>query len=75
MPTVTDRLFVTAQALPEPLLVEVLDFDEFLRARQASFNRPSRGFSLSSLCEGLGDSKTFAGSSLEIQQRLRDEWH
>lgn len=33
MPTTTERLLQTAQTLPEPLLAEVLDFAEFLRAR------------------------------------------
>jgi hypothetical protein len=30
MPSTTERLLQTVEALPEPLLVEVLDFAEFL---------------------------------------------
>lgn len=74
MPTAAERLWATVQTLPEPLLVEVLDFAEFLRARQAPLSHSATNISLSMLCGGLADSATFAGSPLEIQQRLRDEW-
>ena len=33
MTTTTERLLEAARTLPEPLLVEVLDFAEFSRAR------------------------------------------
>ncbi|MBC7620394.1 MAG: DUF2281 domain-containing protein [Candidatus Saccharibacteria bacterium] len=36
MSTTSERLLEAVQNLPEPLLVEVLDFADFLRARQTS---------------------------------------
>ena len=55
-------------------MAEVLDFVEFLRARQTRQQAQSADLPLSSLCGGLADSSTFAGSPVEIQERLRDEW-
>jgi hypothetical protein len=34
MSTTSERLFEAIQTLPEPLLAEVLDFADFLRAKQ-----------------------------------------
>ena len=67
MPTTTERLLETAQALPEPLLAEVLDFAEFLRARHAKAVSDSGG--------GREGSGPFQESPEVIQRRLRDEWH
>lgn len=75
MPTTTERLLETAQALPEPLLAEVLDFAEFLRARHAKEASDSGGRDLLELCGGLEGSETFQESPEVIQRRLRDEWH
>lgn len=75
MPTTTERLLETAQALPEPLLAEVLDFAEFLRARHAKAVSDSGGRDLLELCGGLESSETFQESPEVIQRRLRDEWH
>jgi Protein of unknown function (DUF2281) len=75
MPTIAERLWEIAHTLPEPLLAEVLDFAEFLRARQARQEAARKTMSLASLCGGLSESTTFAGSPLDIQNRLRDEWH
>jgi hypothetical protein len=75
MPTTTERLLETAQALPEPLLAEVLDFAEFLRARHAKAVSDSGGRDLLELCGGLEGSETFQESPEVIQRRLRDEWH
>jgi hypothetical protein len=75
MTTTAERLFEAAQGLPEPLLAEVLDFAEFLRARQTSMNSQAGDISLASLCGGLENTQSFMGSPLAIQQRLRDEWH
>ncbi len=74
MPSTAERLWETARTLPEPLLAEVLDFAEFLRARQARLQVEAREIPLASLCGGLTDSTTFAGSPVSIQERLRDEW-
>jgi len=74
MSTTSERLFEAAQTLPEPLLAEVLDFADFLRARQVHLLSQPANISLASLCGGLENSKTFSGSPLAIQQQLRDEW-
>ncbi len=75
MPTTAERLLETAQALPEPLLAEVLDFAEFLRARHAKAASGSGGRDLLELCGGLEGSETFKESPEVIQRRMRDEWH
>ncbi len=75
MPTTTERLLQTAQTLPEPLLAEVLDFAEFLRARHGRVEDVATGCSLLELCGGLKDSAVFAADPVVIQRRLRDEWH
>ncbi|MEO6322911.1 MAG: DUF2281 domain-containing protein [Polaromonas sp.] len=74
MSTTAERLWETVSSLPEPLLAEVLDFAESLRSKQAQQLTALDDLSLSSLCGGLEQSATFAGSPLSIQQRLRDEW-
>lgn len=74
MSGIADRLWETARLLPEPLQVQVLDFAEFLRARQNQ-GAPLETVALRDLCGGLGATGTFAGSAIDIQQRLRDEWH
>jgi len=75
MPTTTERLLEAAQALPEPLLAEVLDFAEFLRAKHAKAASDSGGPDLLELCGGLERSETLQASPEVIQRRLRDEWH
>jgi len=76
MTSTAQRLLDAARTLPEPLLAQVLDFAESLRARQGDDApaSPDRAL-LTALCGGLADSATFAGSPLAIQGRLRDEWH
>lgn len=75
MATTTERLLAAAQALPEPLLAEVLDFAEFLRARHMKASSESGVRDLLDLCGGLEGSKTFQDAPELIQRRLRDEWH
>ena len=75
MPTTAELLLQTAQTLPEPLLAEVLDFAEFLRARHGRAADAVAEHSLLQMCGGLKDSAVFAEDPLEIQRRLRDEWH
>ena len=75
MSTTSERLFEAIQTLPEPLLAEVLDFADFLRARQAKTVSPPADISLASLCGGLENTQTFMGAPLDIQKQLRDEWH
>ncbi len=74
MPTTAERLFEAVQALPEPLLAEVLDFADFLRAKSTRMLIQAADVPLASLCGGLENSQTFIGSPLAIQQQLRDEW-
>jgi hypothetical protein len=74
MSLTAERLFETAQALPEPLLAEVLDFADFLRARSTGTLSQPVDVPLASLCGGLENTQTFGGSPLAIQRQLRDEW-
>ena len=74
MTTISERLLEAVRNLPEPLLVEVLDFADFLRARQKSTVSQSAAVSLASLCGGLENTQTFSESPLAIQQKLRNEW-
>jgi len=75
MTTTAQRLMESVQSLPEPLVAEVLDFANFLRARQLSGSSDVVDTHLSSLCGGLENSKTFSGAPLDVQRKLRDEWH
>ncbi len=74
MPSTAERLWETARTLPEPLQAEILDFAEFLCARQARLQIRTNETPLTALCGGLADSPTFAGSPADIQERLRNEW-
>ncbi len=74
MPSTAERLWETARLLPEPLISEVLDFAEFLRARQSNLQVERQDTPLTELCGGLANSTTFAGSPMSIQERLRNEW-
>ncbi len=74
MSTTAERLWATARSLPEPLLAEVLDFAEFLRAREAKGLAESTAVRLIDLCGGLERSSTFSATPEVIQQQLRDEW-
>lgn len=73
MPTTAERLLEAAKDLPEPLLAEVLDFADFLRAKSTRMRSQSVDVSLASLCGGLAGSQSFNGSPMAIQQQLRDE--
>lgn len=75
MTSTAQRLLEAARTLPEPLLAQVLDFAEYLRARQVDVPASPDREPLAALCGGLADSATFAGSPMAIQERLRDEWH
>ena len=74
MSTTSERLLEAVRTLPEPLLAEVLDFADFLRARQTSTASQPADISLASLCGGLENTKTFSESPLALQQKLRNEW-
>lgn len=72
--TTTEKLYKAVKDLPEPVIAEILDFAEFLRLKIP--NRPANSSDelLVDLMGGLENSATFAGDSLVIQKRLRDEW-
>jgi len=74
MSVTSERLLKTVQALPEPLLAEVLDFADFLRTKSTGSACLSTDVSLASLCGGLENTQTFRGSPVTIQRQLRDEW-
>ena len=75
MPTTAEKLWEATRTLPEPLLAEVLDFAEFLRAKNAPPSKAVEPQRLSALAGGLENSPTFAAEPLSIQRQLRDEWH
>jgi hypothetical protein len=74
MSKTVERLMETASTLSESLQAEVLDFAEFLQSRQGKDGTKDAHARLIDLCGGLESSATFAGSSLNIQQSLRNEW-
>jgi len=74
MSNTVERLYETVQALPEPLLAEVLDFADFLRARTSGVLAQGSDVPLATLCGGLENTQTFSGSPLSVQRQLRDEW-
>jgi hypothetical protein len=70
-----EKLYKTAQYLPEPVLAELLDFAEFLRGKVITGQTSLSDELLLNLKGGLENSATFKGDPLEIQKRLRDEWN
>ena len=73
--TTAEKLYKTVQDMPEPILAELLDFAEFLRAKMSDRQSRSTNELLIDLRGGLENSATFAGDPLVIQKRLRDEWN
>ena len=73
-PTTSERLLEVVQILPEPWVVEVMDFAEFLRARHTNAASQPADISLASLFGGLENTKTFSEPPLVIQQKLGNEW-
>lgn len=73
--TTTEKLYKAVRDLPEPVIAELLDFAEFLRAKVIHKQAQSSGELLDDLKGGLENSATFAGDPLAIQKRLRDEWN
>ena len=72
--TITEKLCDTVKDLPEPIIAEVLDFAEFLRARNRLLAGPDQCELLSALQGGLENSAAFADDPRIIQERLRNEW-
>ena len=72
--TTTEKLYKAVKYLPEPVIAELLDFAEFLRSKMRNRYANASDELLVDLMGGLENSTTFAGDSLAIQKRLRDEW-
>lgn len=71
--TMAERLLEVGSQLPPPALAELIDFAEFLKQKTALHQPLNRG-SLLELRGGLENSVTFAGTPLEIQEKMRHEW-
>lgn len=67
------RLLEAIKGLSEPVLAEVVDFAEFLRAKQEP-QANSTDAPLLSLAGGLEHSKCFSGDLVALQAKMRDEW-
>lgn len=72
---ITEKIYEVGKGLPEQALAELLDFAEFLSQKQARKETAAPETSLSELRGGLEHSANFAGDSVQIQERLRNEWH
>ena len=72
--TMVEKLYELGSKLPPPALAELLDFAEFLRQKNVPLKSAQR-MSLASLGGGLEESTTFAGSPVEIQEKMRREWN
>ena len=75
MPTTAEKLWEATRSLPEPLLIELLDFAEFLQAKRGVAANAESHLQLSSLSGGLESSLSFTADPLTIQRQMRDEWH
>ncbi len=71
--TMVEKLYELGSKLPQPALAELLDFAEFLRQQNGPL-KSAQYMSLASLAGGLEESKTFAGSPVDIQEKMRREW-
>ena len=74
--TTAEKLLRLAESLPEPMLMEVLDFAEFLnqRNRPIEEHRLTQERPLTGLMGGLESSQAFQDEPVVIQQRIRDAW-
>ena len=71
--TKVEQLYEVGRKLPPPALAELLDFAEFLHQK----NLPPKltpHMPLAELGGGLENSAAFAGSPIEIQEKMRREW-
>ena len=72
--TMVEQLYEVGSKLPPPALAELLDFAEFLRQRNVQ-PQSATSMKLAELAGGLEDSVTFAGSPMELQEKMRSEWN
>lgn len=73
--TTAEKLYETVKDFPEPLIMELLDFAEFLKEKRRYGTIVQEADELlSALSGGLEDSLSFVGQPSEIQEKLRNEW-
>lgn len=71
--TTAEKVYEKLKSLPPALAQEVLDFLEFLEAKQSKpAAEPLRSFD--EFFGVLKGSKVFEGDPVDIQRKLRDEW-
>ncbi|MGA8172099.1 MAG: DUF2281 domain-containing protein [Methylocystis sp.] len=71
--TTAEKIFEKLKSAPPALTQEVLDFLEFLEARQRKLAaEPPRSFN--EFFGVLKASKVFEGDPVDIQRKLRNEW-
>jgi hypothetical protein len=70
MMSIAEHLVKVVNSLPEQQAAEILDFAEFLLARQ----QPSPAKSLTSFIGCLKDSPHFKGDLVAWQREQRNEW-
>jgi len=70
--TKAEKFYEVGRKLPPPTLAELLDFAEFLRQKNAPILSAPH-MSLAGLGGGLEDSIAFAGSPVQIQEKMRRE--
>ena len=69
------RLYDAIKDFPDPVLAEIIDFAEFLRAKRLNLHPSVSDEPLITLSGGLEKSKNFADDPLVLQARMRDEWN
>ena len=73
MNTTTTWLYDAIKDFPDPVLAEIVDFAEFLRAKRLNRAPNVSDQLLLTLAGGLEASKTFAADALVLQARMRGE--
>ena len=73
MNTTTTRLYDAIKGFPDPVLAEIVDFAEFLRAKRLNQIPIVSDEPLLTLAGGLEASKTFAADALVLEARMRGE--
>ncbi len=68
-----EQLTETVKTLPEPYILEVLDFAEFIKAK-ADKEAMKHGADFSQFFGLLKDAPVFEGDPAELQKALRNEW-
>lgn len=72
MSTIT-RLYDAIKDFPDPVLAEIVDFSEFLRAKRVNQPPIVSDEPLLKLAGGLEASKTLAADALVLEARMRGE--